>query len=397
MNNYFIGSSQKNPTEYLCGENMHFILTYVDENRNALSCPVFKWKIMGDDGVQSEGRCSGESGIIELDASISLHGFVRVMVYACDADGNQLPDSDMFEGGAGAELDKITRGEDEPADFDAVWDVMLAELDAVPVELLEKIEVASDNERFFTYDVKIKAPGSMPASGYLTIPKTEGKYALRLSFSGYGYASAPKVYAENRISLHVNPHGYENGREPEYYENMQKNVIPAFGFSDSENQSVDTCYFKYMMLRDLAALRWARTLPQWNGSETYIVGGSMGAMQTVNVAAHADNITAIEINVPWFCDLGGITKGRIRGWRPNLTPAVRYFDTANNAAHLRCPVTVVNAGLGDYVCPPSGITAMYNSIKTPKKIEYGQNRKHGYTPPTYDYYRRSHGLEWQNA
>lgn len=33
---------------------------------------------------------------------------------------------------------------------------------------------------------------------------------------------------------------------------------------------------------------------------------------------------------------------------------------------IKCPVTI-EAGLGDYVCPPSGVAALYNGISAPKK------------------------------
>jgi cephalosporin-C deacetylase-like acetyl esterase len=35
------------------------------------------------------------------------------------------------------------------------------------------------------------------------------------------------------------------------------------------------------------------------------------------------------------------------------------------------------AGLGDYICPPSGVMAFYNSVTAPKKIVFVQNAQHG--------------------
>ena len=56
-----------------------------------------------------------------------------------------------------------------------------------------------------------------------------------------------------------------------------------------------------------------------------------------------------------------------------------YFDTANFAKRIKCPI-YIEAGLGDYICPPSGVTAMYNGITAPKKITFVQNRTHSYNP-----------------
>jgi cephalosporin-C deacetylase-like acetyl esterase len=42
---------------------------------------------------------------------------------------------------------------------------------------------------------------------------------------------------------------------------------------------------------------------------------------------------------------------------------------------------IPRAGLGDYTCPPSGVTVFYNNVKAPKKITYVQGSTHGFTPP----------------
>jgi cephalosporin-C deacetylase-like acetyl esterase len=68
--------------------------------------------------------------------------------------------------------------------------------------------------------------------------------------------------------------------------------------------------------------------------------------------------------------------GRLRGWRPDWTEALGYYDIVNHAKRVKCPVTI-SAGLGDYVCPPSGVAILYNNIKSPKSLEVTQGKKHG--------------------
>ena len=48
---------------------------------------------------------------------------------------------------------------------------------------------------------------------------------------------------------------------------------------------------------------------------------------------------------------------------------------------VRCE-TFITAGLGDYVCPPSGVSVLFNHIKGSKTIEYIQGSTHGYDPPS---------------
>ena len=48
---------------------------------------------------------------------------------------------------------------------------------------------------------------------------------------------------------------------------------------------------------------------------------------------------------------------------------------------IACSDGVTQAGLGDYTCPPSGVTVLYNNIPGPKKIKYIQGADHGFNPP----------------
>lgn len=79
-----------------------------------------------------------------------------------------------------------------------------------------------------------------------------------------------------------------------------------------------------------------------------------------------------------MCDLGGEAE-RMNGWRPDYTEAMRYYDTVNFAKRITCNVNI-EAGLGDYICPPSGVTSLYNAIIAPKTIVFTQNRTHSFIP-----------------
>ena len=64
------------------------------------------------------------------------------------------------------------------------------------------------------------------------------------------------------------------------------------------------------------------------------------------------------------------------------TAALRYFDPVNFAKRVnpRSRVEITRAGLGDYVCPPSGIAILYNNLKCKKSIRWVQGSTHGYVP-----------------
>ena len=201
--------------------------------------------------------------------------------------------------------------------------------------------------------------------------------------------SAEVIESKDAIHFFINAHGIENGREEEYYRNLNQAELKSYGFRNEENQKPDTCYFKYMILRDLRGVEFGRTLPEWNGKETYLQGGSHGAFQTMAVAALSDGVTGCEIGIPWLCDLGGVKVGRLRGWRPDYAPGLDYYDTVNFASRVHCPVNIKNAGLSDWVCPPSGVWVLFNNLKGKASMTVYQGWNHAWYPG-YNCYAAAH-------
>ena len=135
-----------------------------------------------------------------------------------------------------------------------------------------------------------------------------------------------------------------------------------------------------MILRVLRAIEFLKAQPEWNGKDLRAAGGSQGGFQALAAAALDKDVTQCAANVPWCCDLGGITLGRLRGWRPDYADGLGYYDAANMAKRIKCETKIVG-GLGDYVCPPSGVCVLYNNINAPKQLDLVQGKTHGYTPP----------------
>jgi cephalosporin-C deacetylase-like acetyl esterase len=135
-----------------------------------------------------------------------------------------------------------------------------------------------------------------------------------------------------------------------------------------------------MMIRNLIALKYLKSLPEWNKKDILSVGGSQGGLQAITVAAHDRDVTEVIADRPWLCDLNSVNEGYLRGWRPDFAEGLRYFDTVAQGIHINCPITII-CHLGDYTCPPKTVMALYNSIKTEKKIRFIQSARHSYFPP----------------
>ncbi len=381
----FRGETDKPTAIYNAGEKMVFRVQLLADSK-PVEGKKLKWTREGDDGKTESGvAVSSTSTPLIIETSCDKPGFVHIVVTVVNNDGEPAMDGNsrgiVFEGGAGVELEKI-EGHPEPKDFDAFWAAQKAKLAQVPLEA-KQVEVPSSNPKVRVFDVKVTCAGGKPVSGYFSKPKDAVAKSLpaHVGFLGYGVSSAkPDPNAVDRIVFNINTHGIENGKDPDYYANLQKGILKKYAFDNQENANPETAYFNGMMLRVLRALEFIKSQPEWDGRHLVVAGGSQGGLQALVAAGLDRDVTLCRANKPWCCDLGGINLGRLRGWRPDYTDALRYFDAANHAKRITCETDLV-AGLGDYVCPPSGIMVLYNNIKAPKKITYVQGVTHGYSPP----------------
>ena len=403
--------------DYKPGETMTFTLSLRGAGRLERGKYFIDWSRTGDDGRKEGGRvpASADEPLV-VKTKLDKPGFVRVKAVVVDEKGvpyrkkfvgdantpegrkalNRFERMDkrvFFDGGAGVDVDKL-RSVPEPADFDEFWARRRARLAKVPLKA-ETREVVSKWPAMKVYEVSIACAGPRPSTGYLTKPKKPGKYPIVVDFHGYGhtypnkgYVVAPTYWGENVICFHCSPHGYELGREPEYYDEFFRSICSGgktFCFDEKQNADPETSYFSGYTYRIMRAIEWLRTLPEWNGTSLRVNGGSMGGLQSVWAAGLAEGVTLCTPTVPWCCDMGGRdTLGRlIDPWYIHETPALRYYDPVNIAKRIpkTCQVEILRAGLGDYCCPPSGVAVLYNNIHGPKKINWVQGSTHGYVPP----------------
>ncbi len=382
---YFLGDTDKNPLEYAVGEPMLFTIELYGDGE-IISAPFFKYELSADDGSSETGYIEAPNGKATIAASCSVPGYVRLKVYPCDEDKNVISGTgiSIFEGGACADFDGITQSYAEPADFDSFWEKQIDLLEAVDPVATESVLVEGHSHTGFdVYDVKVACvDGSRPTSGYVSVPQgaTEKSLKLRVMYQGYGVDTAYINSAAGYITMYINPHGIENGQDATYYSDLKAGELSGFGFSN--NNPPENSYFRNMILRDCQGVRYLMSAyaDLWNGVDVEIYGGSMGAFQATAVASlMKDVVTKLDIQIPWLCDVGSENNGRLAGWRPSYNEGIIYYDTVNFAKRLTAPTTIT-AGLGDYICPPSGITVLYKAMTCEKSLTFIQNKTHGYNP-----------------
>lgn len=377
---YFFCKTDKNALDYKAGETMKFTMTLREDGMTVAPEGVIRYTVEADGKA---GTVTGElpaNAPAVVTAKCDVPGFVRLTAALYGKNGEKVTDCGNFDGGAGADVSFIRPATPLPADYDGYRQKLLDTALSVPPELIEKKELPSAREGFRLYDIKVASAGGAPVSGYLTVPDGEAKLKCKVGYKGYGVKYPEPEYEDGTAYLFTNAHGFENGREPEYYEALERGALKDYGMSTYENARPETSYFYNMMIRAVQALRYMTTLDRWDGENLIAYGGSQGGMQAMNAAALCEKCSLCDIFVPWMCDVAAKAKGRIRCAAPPFARGLCYFDGANTARYIKCRTTV-RAGLGDYTCQPSGIMAMYNALTCEKSISFRQNMIHTSAEP----------------
>ena len=364
---------------YKAGQDMKFKFSVNKLAKTPVEGKLFlKWKRSGDDGRTESGRTEiSADQAVSLVTSIDRPGFVRIEASLEDEAGHDL--KSKFDGGAGAELEKLAQAVPEPEDFDKYWAKQKQDLAAVAaVPEIRKIQ--AKQEGFDAYEVKVPCAGPRPVTGYLIIPTGAAAKSLpaKVHFQAYGVRdqSVPDG-VEGMIYFDVNAHGIELSQPRSYYDGIRAQ-LGHYAYNNAENKTPDTSYFRYMAARVIRAFDFIKTVTAWNGKDLGVIGYSQGGLQAAWAAGLVPEITHAEIGMPWCSDAGCEKAGRQRGTCPDYQPGLDYYDPVN---HIRraaetCLVDIVRAGLGDYVAQPSGVAVLFNNAPAKKRVIFYQNCAH---------------------
>lgn len=381
MGKYFKVFTDKNPITYAVGEEIAFTVFAREDGEN-IDCGDVKWVLQGDDGNKISGNATiDKTTPLTVTYTLKRAGFVHLNVIALRSNGEKNEEFEPLDSSAGADVSKITYSDTLPYDFEKFWAGVKKTVDDFPINVvyLKNIE-ASIPDGFKAYEVRIETPSKRTAAGYVTVPIKAGKYPIKISFLGYGLHAAHCVFEPDKICGCFNAHGFENDIPYNEIEAIYGQELKDYGFSQHENASNHTTYFKGMMIRNLMALKYLKSLPEWDGKNIISEGGSQGALQAITLAAQDSDVTEVISFKPWLCDLNSENNGYMGGWRPTYAEGLRYYDTVAQGMQLKCPISI-ECYLGDYCCPPKTVMALYNSIKSEKKIKFIQSARHSYFPP----------------
>lgn len=268
-----------------------------------------------------------------------------------------------------------------PADFNAFWEKNLAEAAKCPMKYTIEPVPEYSSEKSDCYLIKLQCfrPGSY-IYGYLTRPKAAGNYPVVLCPPGAGVKTIkdPKrhiYYAdEGCIRLEMEIHGLNPTMSAEEF----KEISSAFGnYLVNGIDNRDNYYMKKVYLACVRAVDYLTSLPDWDGKNVIVQGGSQGGALALVTAGLDKRVTACVANHPALSDMAGYKAGRAGGYphlfknyqgmdTPEKINTLAYYDVVNFAKQIKVPV-YMTWGYNDNTCPPTTSYIVYNVLDCPKE------------------------------
>ena len=152
------------------------------------------------------------------------------------------------------------------------------------------------------------------------------------------------------------------------------------GYPNYNLDNRDRFFYKRVYLGCIRANDFLTSLPQFDGNNLGVTGGSQGGALSIVTAALDSRVKVLGVYYPALCDLTGYLNGRAGGWphyfdKTNLQynntkeklETVGYYDVVNFAKRIKVP-GFYSWGYNDETCPPTSIYSAYNVILAPKQI-----------------------------
>ena len=344
---------------------------------------VVKYEI-ADDMLPSDRK--GEARLKEGRASIDIGtrttpGF-RDLRLTANVDGKTYKHHIKV----GFSVDEIRPYTKEPADFLDFWNKNIEDMRAFPLTYTKTKAEEYCTDKVDCYLLKITLNKQKQAVyAYLFYPKgaQKGQCPVVLCPPGAGIKTIKeplrhKYYAENGcIRMEMEIHGLNPTLPKETFDDMTK----AFngrdnGYLFNGLEDPDRYYMKRVYLALIRCLDLLTSLPEWDGRNVIVQGGSQGGALSMVAAALDSRVTQCIVNHPALSDMAAYSAGRTGGYphfnrvegmfNDKTLRTMAYYDVVNFARHITCD-TYMTWGYNDDTCPPTTSYAVWNTLTCPKE------------------------------
>lgn len=320
-----------------------------------------------------------KEGKLVIDGGTMKHpGFLRCRVFAIH-EGKEYETRCT----AGFSPEKITPATKCPDDFVAFWDKAKADNAKIPIDAKLRLLPERCSSKSNVYEVSIQnyTHGGR-IFGILCVPKAPGKYPALLKVPGAGvrgYGGDISAADRGIITLEIGVHGIPVTMDSKVYDNLSRAALNGYQFSNWDNR--DKVYYKRIYMGCVRAVDYIFSMPEFDGKNIVVQGGSQGGALAIVTAGLDDRVTGLVSFYPALCDLVGyLEKDRAGGW-PHLfrdlkdKPCVleekvktaAYYDVVNFARQVKVP-GFYSFGYNDMVCPPTSMFSAYNVVTAPTTL-----------------------------
>lgn len=286
----------------------------------------------------------------------------------------------------GFSVDEIRPFTREPADFIDFWNRNIEDMRAVPLSYTKEKAEEYCTDKIDCYLLKIRLnKQNQSVYAYLFYPKNaqKGSCPVVLCPPGAGIKTIKeplrhKYYAEHGfIRMEIEIHGLDPRLPKETFDDITK------AFNGRENgylynglQDPDRYYMKRVYLSLIRCLDLLTALPEWDGRNLIVQGGSQGGALAIVAAGLDRRVTQCIVNHPALSDMAAYSAGRTGGY-PHFNKVdgmftdrnmrtMAYYDVVNFARHVTADV-YMTWGYNDNTCPPTTSYAVWNTFTCPKE------------------------------
>lgn len=363
---------------YRTGEKVKFNVTVLQYG-NPLKNVKVKYDVgpermaptKSDSLVLNDGKFSIEGGTMQTP------GFLRCVVIA-EVNNKKY----RYLSTVGFDPQLIKPSAQLPDDFVQFWDKAKAELATIPIDARMTLLPERSTETVNVYHLNLQnyRLGSR-LYGILCVPKKPGKYPALLRVPGAGirpYNGDIATAELGVITLEIGIHGIPVNMDPGIYANLSGGALSGYQAFNLEDR--DRFYYKRVYMGCVRANDFLTSLPQFEGTNLGVTGGSQGGALSIITAALDQRVKFLGVYYPALSDLTGFMAGRAGGW-PHLfnkdnintesfkekVKTTGYYDVVNFARLVKVP-GMYSWGFNDETCPPTSMYAAYNVISAPRSL-----------------------------
>jgi len=339
----------------------------------------------------------GETPLTVKGGTMHAPGFLRLVATA-EVEGRTY----RGVGTAGFAPDGIEPTQVNPPDFDAFWTAERTRLAALPLDAKWTPLPEYGNASVDCSQINLQSAGLTEGAsrlyGILCMPRAPGRYPALLSVPGAGvrpYRGLPEIAGRGVITFQIGIHGIPVVQPQEVYDSLARGGLsgyPTFGLDSRERY-----YYRRVYTGTLRANDFLTSLPQWDGRNLGVTGGSQGGALAIVTAGLDRRVTRLAAYYPALSDVTGYLQTRAGGWphmfRATEGPNVhrdeakivtsRYYDVVNFARRVTAP-GLYSWGFNDETCPPTSMYAAYNVITAPKRLMLAYDTGHRTTQEQVD-------------